>query len=50
MERRLIETIETKLREIMFHNFYVSLVTCDMDYMLCGSMPILEALPVLQSI
>ncbi len=38
MERRLIETIKAST-EIMFHNFYVTLVTCDMDYILCG-MPI----------
>ena len=34
MERRLIETIKAST-EIMFHNFYVTLVTCDMDYILC---------------
>ena len=45
MERRLIETIETST-DIMFH---VSLVTCDMDYMLCG-MPIWKHCPSLQSI
>lgn len=38
MERRLVETIKAST-EIMFHNFYVTLVTCDMDYSLCG-MPI----------
>lgn len=38
MERRLVETIRASV-EIMFHNFYVTLVTCDMDYRLCG-MPI----------
>lgn len=38
MERRLIETIKAST-EIMFHDFYVTLVTCDMDYILCG-MPI----------
>ncbi|MDE5995489.1 MAG: hypothetical protein K2G56_01065 [Eubacterium sp.] len=38
MERRLIETIKAST-EIMFHNFYVTLVTCDMDYILCD-MPI----------
>lgn len=48
MERRLIETIKTST-EIVFHNFYVSLVTCDMDYMLCG-MPIWKHCPSLQSI
>lgn len=38
MERRLVETIKAST-EIMFHNFYVTLVTCDMDYVLCD-MPI----------
>lgn len=38
MERRLVETIRASV-EIMFHNFYVTLVTCNMDYVLCG-MPI----------
>lgn len=38
MERRLIETIKAST-EIMFHNFYVTLVTSNMDYILCG-MPI----------
>lgn len=38
MERRLVETIKAST-EIMLHNFYVTLVTCDMDYILCG-MPI----------
>lgn len=38
MEKRLVETIKAST-EIMFHNFYVTLVTCDMDYILCD-MPI----------
>lgn len=38
MERRLVETLKNGT-EIMFHNFYVTLVTCDMDYVLC-EMPI----------
>lgn len=38
MERRLVETLRASV-EIMFHNFYVTLVTCDTDYVLCG-MPI----------
>lgn len=38
MQRELVETIR-KSTEIMFHNFYVTLVTCDMDYVLCD-MPI----------
>lgn len=38
MERRLVQTIQAST-EIMLHNFYVALVTCDMDYILCG-MPI----------
>lgn len=38
MERRLVETIRAST-EIMFHNFYVALATCDMEYILCG-MPI----------
>lgn len=38
MERRLILTIQAST-QIMFHNFYVTLVTCDMDYILCD-MPI----------
>ncbi len=38
MERRLVETIKAST-EIMFQNFYVTLVTCDMDYVLCD-MPI----------
>ena len=38
MERRLIETIKAST-EIMFHNFYVTLVTCDMEYIL-ADMPI----------
>lgn len=38
MERRLTETIKAST-EIMFHNFYVTLVTCDMDYILCD-MPV----------
>ncbi|MCH5190411.1 MAG: hypothetical protein J1F37_07600 [Oscillospiraceae bacterium] len=38
MERRLVETIKAST-EIMFHNFYVTLVTCNIDYVLCG-MPI----------
>lgn len=38
MERRLVETLKNGT-EIMLHNFYVTLVTCDMDYILC-EMPI----------
>lgn len=38
MQRILIETIKNST-EIMFHNFYVTLVTCDMDYILCD-MPV----------
>lgn len=38
MERRLAQTIQAST-QIMFHNFYVTLVTCDMDYILCD-MPI----------
>ncbi len=38
MENTLIQTIKNST-EIMFHNFYVTLQTCDMDYMLCD-MPI----------
>ena len=38
MERELIKSIKATT-EIMFHNFYITLVTCDMDYILCG-MPI----------
>ncbi|MEZ3421428.1 MAG: hypothetical protein K1V95_05865 [Eubacterium sp.] len=38
MKRELIESISATT-EIMFHNFYVTLVTCDMNYILCG-MPI----------
>ena len=38
MESRLIETIKAST-EIMFHNFYVTLITCDMDYIL-SDMPI----------
>lgn len=38
MQRQLVETI-TASTQIMFHNFYVTLVTCDMDYILCD-MPI----------
>lgn len=38
MKRDLIESIKTTT-EIMFHNFYVTLVTCDTDYILCD-MPI----------
>ena len=38
MERRLTESIKATT-EIMFHNFYVTLVTCDMNCILCD-MPI----------
>lgn len=38
MERQLVETIKASI-EIMFHNFYVALITCNMDYILCD-MPI----------
>lgn len=38
MERQLVETIKAST-EIMFHNFYVTLITCNMDYILCD-MPI----------
>lgn len=38
MEKRLVETLKNGT-EIMFHNFYVTLVTCDMNYILC-EMPI----------
>lgn len=38
MERRLIDTIK-KSTEIMFHNFYITLQTCNMDYVLCD-MPV----------
>ncbi len=38
MKRELIKSIRATT-EIMFHNFYVTLVTCDMDYTLCD-MPI----------
>ncbi len=38
VERQLVETIKAGT-EIMFHNFYVTLITCNMDYILCD-MPI----------
>lgn len=38
MKRELINSIKATT-EIMFHNFYVTLVTCDMNYILCH-MPI----------
>lgn len=38
MKRELIKSIKATT-EIMFHNFYVTLVTCDMNYILCD-MPI----------
>lgn len=38
VERQLVETIKAST-EIMFHNFYVTLITCNMDYILCD-MPI----------
>lgn len=38
MERKLVSVIRDST-EIMFHNFYVTLVTCDMNYILCD-MPI----------
>lgn len=38
MERRLVDTIR-KSTEILFHNFYITLQTCDMDCVLCD-MPI----------
>ena len=38
MKRELVETIKASTK-IMFHNFYVTLVTCDMNYILCD-MPI----------
>lgn len=38
MKNELVKVIKDST-EIMFHNFYVTLVTCDMDYMLCD-MPI----------
>ena len=38
MERRLVDTIRMST-EIMFHNFYITLQTCNMDYILCD-MPI----------
>lgn len=38
MGNELVKVIKDST-EIMFHNFYVTLVTCDMDYILCD-MPI----------
>lgn len=38
VERQLVETIKAST-EIMFHNFYVTLITCNMGYILCD-MPI----------
>lgn len=38
VERQLVETIKAST-EIMFHNFYVTLITCNMNYILCD-MPI----------
>ncbi len=38
MERRLVKALRAST-EIMFHNFYVTLVTCNTEYILCG-MPI----------
>ncbi|MGN0459023.1 MAG: hypothetical protein ACI4IL_08645 [Eubacterium sp.] len=38
MRNELIKVIRDST-EIMFHNFYVTLVTCDMDYILCD-MPV----------
>lgn len=49
MERQLVETIKAST-EIMFHNFYVALITCNMDYILCdsrfGSIVIILCIPV----